>query len=94
MTNTVGTAGTAGMAAAGGAGGARTGNGRVVRWDADDGSGAVVVPGEAAEVSVTAAAVEAPGGRGLQVGEMVQVTYADAGHGLVATRACPTDSEE
>jgi cold shock CspA family protein len=70
------------------------GYGRVVRWDASEGRGAVVIEGAAAEILVDAAAVDAPGGRGLEVGELVEVEYRHTAPGdpaLRAVRACPTD---
>jgi len=69
------------------------GYGRVVRWDAHERRGAVVVEGAPAEVLVEASAVEAPGGA-LEVGELVEVEYEHRGPGepgLRAVRACPTD---
>ena len=72
---------------------ARAGQGRIVRWDAADGQGALVVQGEPAEVRFAAAAVQAPGGRALEPGELVEVEYASGDRGLVASRVCPTDEE-
>ncbi len=70
------------------------GVGRVVRWDVDDGTGAVVVDGVPAEIVVAADAVEAPAARGLQPGELVEIEYARAADSPYrAVRVCPTDSE-
>ena len=72
----------------------RHATGRVVRWDAHGESGAVVVLGLAAEITVPASAVEANPGRALEPGELVEVTYAESEHGLLASRVCPTDAGE
>jgi hypothetical protein len=90
--------GQSGMAQSGRAQSGRAhGFGRVVRWDAHEGHGAVVVEGTAAEIEVDASAVDAPGGRVLEVGELVEVEYAHPAPGepgLRALRACPTDVAE
>ncbi|RZS89646.1 hypothetical protein EV189_1417 [Motilibacter rhizosphaerae] len=71
----------------------RSGTGRVVRWDAHGRTGAVVVDGVPAEVEVPGSAVDAPGGRALEVGELVEVVFepSEDGPAYVAVRACPTD---
>ncbi|MDP9416654.1 MAG: hypothetical protein M3P48_02220 [Actinomycetota bacterium] len=70
------------------------GVGRVVRWDADDGTGSVVVDGLPAEIVADADAVEVPGDRGLHPGELVEVEFEQTvGGGYRAVRVCPTDAE-
>ena len=71
------------------------GVGRVVRWDAPTGTGAVVVEGLPAEVRVDEQAVEAPGDRDLEPGELVELDYERdrGGPGYRAVRVCPTDAE-
>lgn len=67
--------------------------GRVVRWDADDDHGAVVVDGLPAEVRVPAGVAETPAGRDLRPGELVEIEYeAVTGGGYRALRVCPTDA--
>ena len=70
------------------------GVGRVVRWDAHAGTGAVVVEGLPAEISVAAGVVDGPEERDLQPGELVELTWEHSPDGpLRATRVCPTDAE-
>ena len=71
------------------------GMGRVVRWDASSGTGAVVVEGLPAEVRVPAGAVETPGDRELMPGELVEIEYEQpaGGAGYRARRVRPTDEE-
>ncbi len=70
------------------------GVGRVARWDSDEGTGSVVVEGLPAEVLADAGAVEVPGDRALQPGELVEVEYERSyGGPYRAVRVCPTDEE-
>ncbi len=65
-----------------------------MRWDAADGAGSVVVDGVPAEILTDAAAVEVPGDRGLQPGELVEIEYERRAAGSYhAVRVCPTDAE-
>ena len=69
--------------------------GRVVSWDSDDDSGAVVVDGLPAEVRVPSGAAETADGRDLQPGELVELEYSEvAGGGFRAERVCPTDASD
>lgn len=72
-----------------------SGVGRVVRWDVHAGTGAVVIEGLAAEVGIDEDVVEAPGGRDLEPGELVEVEYERSADGPAyrALRVCPTDEE-
>ena len=71
------------------------GMGRMVRWDASARVGALVVEGLPAEVRVDEEAVDSPGDRDLEPGELVEVQYERdrAGAGYRAVRVCPTDAE-
>lgn len=61
--------------------------GRVVRWDADDERGAVVVDGLEAEITVPPGVATA-----LTAGELVEVRYQHVEHHWVATQVTPTDA--
>jgi hypothetical protein len=63
------------------------GNGEVVRWDADEGLGAVVVTSLAGEVEFRREAVE--GGIDLQPGLVVDVEWNPGEPHPVATRVVP-----
>lgn len=67
--------------------GPRTALGRVVRWDADDEQGAVVVDGLEAEVVVPPGVAAA-----LTAGELVEVRYEHVEHHWVAREVTPTDA--
>lgn len=68
--------------------------GRVVRWDLHAGTGAVIVEGLPGEVRVEESAVQAPGQRTLQPGELVEIDYEHTATGTYrALRVCPTDGE-
>ncbi len=66
--------------------------GRVVRWDESHERGAVIVEGLPVELAVPLKVVNAPGGRMLETGELVEIAYevGPDGH-YVVHRACPTD---
>jgi hypothetical protein len=69
--------------------------GRVVSWDSDDDSGAVVVDGLPAEVRVPSGAAQTADGRDLQPGELVEIEYSQVtGGGFRAERVCPTDASD
>lgn len=66
--------------------------GRVVRWDEGHERGAVIVEGLPVELAVPMSVVDAPAGRMLETGEMVEIAYElDASGHYVVHRACPTD---
>jgi hypothetical protein len=65
--------------------------GRMVRWDASDGVGAVVVHGLSSEISVSADVVEDVEGWDVEVGDLVAVAYVQGEHGLRATSLRPTE---
>ena len=69
------------------------GQGRVVSWDSDEDSGAVVVEGLPAEIRVPQGVAETPDSRDLQPGELVEIEYVQVpGGGFRAVRVCPTDA--
>ncbi|HEU4675983.1 MAG TPA: hypothetical protein VFS29_08345 [Motilibacteraceae bacterium] len=67
--------------------GEHTSLGRVVRWDADDEQGAVVVDGLEAEIAVPPGVASA-----LTAGELVEVRYEHVEHHWVAREVTPTDA--
>lgn len=69
----------------------RHGTGRIVRWDAPDGDGAVVVTRVPGEIAFTLDDVDAPDGWVPEVGDAVEVSYYDGPHGLSAVSLHPAE---
>ncbi|WP_147431955.1 hypothetical protein [Motilibacter peucedani] len=68
--------------------------GRVVRWDAPEGVGAVVAHGVPSEIAVSADVVDDVEGWDVEVGDLVAVAYVSGEHGLRATSLRRADGEE
>ena len=58
---------------------AQRGTGRVVRWDAHAGTGALVIDSLPTEVEFDSDALDAQGRHGVEPGELVEVVYALVG---------------